>query len=357
MGQRTLRILIVAAVAMVAFLYFTQTDFKRADNEILFPGLREGLNDVQKLTITAGGDRIVATLERGETRWTLAERSDYPADVGKIRQNLIALADATVAEQKTSNPELYARLGVEDIGDPDASGVLLEIHRPDAGTESLIVGDTGVRGDMAYVRKPGEAQSLLVLANLDLGKETVDWLAREIVNIPLKDVFAVTISHPDGETLRIEKPTRSDSEFSLLEIPEGRTLAYATIANSIGGALTALSLVDVAAASEVDTTGLDPVIARFETFDGLVLEASTYMIDDDIKVALRAVADESLANRFHADADPQNEGDETSISNFEETVTRARELNEKLATWLYTIPSYKSEQLVKRTDDLLESAD
>jgi hypothetical protein len=106
-------------------------------------------------------------------------------------------------------------------------------------------------------------------------------------------------------------------------------LAYATIANQIGGTLASLQLDDVAPAAEVDRSGLEPVVTRFETFDGLVLEVRTYTIDSDLKIEFRAIADEP----------------------------RAGELNEKLSPWLYTIPSYKSEQLVKRMDDLLESTD
>jgi hypothetical protein len=332
MGGRTLRMLIAAAIAMAALLYVAQIDFDQTVSEALLPDLKAGLNDVEKITITAGGGRVVATLERGETQWTLAERSGYAADVGKIRRNLIALADAKIVEKKTSNPEFYERLGVQDISDPDAGGVLLEFQssgQAAAGPERLIIGETGVRGDMAYIRRTGQTQSFLVSADLDVSTKTIDWLARNTVDIAARDVRAVTISHPDGETLRIEKSAPEEAEFAVLGIPEGRALAYATIANQIGGTLASLQLDDVVPAAEVDRSGLEPVVTRFETFDGLVLEVRTYTIDSDLKIEFRAIADEP----------------------------RARELNEKLSPWLYTIPSYKSEQLVKRMDDLLESTD
>ena len=47
--------------------------------------------------------------------WTVAERDNYPADTGRLRKLLLELAEARLLEEKTSNPELYDRLKVEDI--------------------------------------------------------------------------------------------------------------------------------------------------------------------------------------------------------------------------------------------------
>ena len=67
-------------------------------------------NNVSRIVVRTAGDKTVATLERLENNWVVAERSNYPADVALIRKSLIALAEARVLEEKTSNPELYQRL-------------------------------------------------------------------------------------------------------------------------------------------------------------------------------------------------------------------------------------------------------
>ena len=57
----------------------------------------------------------------------MAERADYPADEAKVRKLLIALADAKVVEEKTSNPASYATLGVEDMKGTGATGLRVEL--------------------------------------------------------------------------------------------------------------------------------------------------------------------------------------------------------------------------------------
>ena len=337
MNRRTFLILISAALVLIAILLLTPSSIENNGGGFLIPGLNEKLNDVTRLSISAGGGQPVATLERGESQWTVRERSGYPADVSKIRRNLIALGNATIIEEKTSDPALYDRLGIEDIEQSAATGLKLDIYWPgqDGDTPtSLIVGDTGVRGKMAYVRRVGETHGLMVSADLDLGENTMDWLAPELVDIPAADIHAVTISHPDGERLRIEKQSRDDLDFSILDIPDGKELLYPSVANSLGSLLANLSLDDVAPAATVDMDGTEPVVARFQTFDGLVIEAKAYTIDDEIRI------------RFHAEA--EEPGESTEPVPFSAIAQQAEDIDARLSPWVYSLPSFKSEQLVKR---------
>ena len=82
------------------------------------PGLAAALNDVERVTLTKAGGETVATLERRGDAGSWSRRARYRADVAKLRQSLRALADAKILETKTSNPEFYARLGVEDVAEP-----------------------------------------------------------------------------------------------------------------------------------------------------------------------------------------------------------------------------------------------
>ena len=179
------------------------------------PGLAVAVNDIDQIELRGAGREVIATLQLSENGWTVAERSGYPADLGRIRQNILTLSGARILEEKTSDPQLYPRLGVEDIDSEDASGVEIAIRAP-TETMTLIVGDTGVQGENAYVRRSGEARSWLVSANLDLSRNTADWLARELIDIPAESVQAVEIKHTDGSTLRIEKGHDIAQRFQLL---------------------------------------------------------------------------------------------------------------------------------------------
>ena len=241
---------------------------------------------------------------------------------------------------------------MQDLDQPDASGTLVDISAP-GNSIRLIVGNTGVRGNMAYVREVGSDQSFLVSADLDLGNNMADWINQDLVNISPADVHAVSIKHPDGSSLRIEKPDRQATGFIVLDVPDDRELSYATIADPIGGLLTSLTLDDVAAATALDLSESDPVVARFETFDGLVIEADAYQLEDGIKVRFRVSADQALANRF-IETDDSSTDAEIEDPAFSSTAAKAEELNAKLEPWIFTLPSFKSDQLVKKMEDLLK---
>ncbi len=335
MDRRNLLILFGVAVALTAIWFLTPEETGSNNNQLLFPGLKDELNTIDRVTVSVGDNQRVVTLERGTDQWTVAERFGYPADVTRIRQNLIALGNATILERKTSNPEFHERLGIEDLDRPGAKGYLLEIHRvgPDGDdTIGLIVGDAGVRGKTAYVRRPGEDQGLMISADFDLSKETADWLAGDLMDIASTDIESITISHSDGEVVRIEKSSQTDPDFSVLDIPEGRELVYASIANPVAGLLTKLTMDEVLPAESIDGTTEPSTVARFVTFDGLVVEAMVYATDDGTRVRFRATADESAA-------------------------AQADELNSRVESWVYSLPSFKSDQLSKRLEDFLKTDD
>lgn len=354
MSSRTFLILIGAILVMIALIYTTPTGFDDLEPGLFLPDLKAGINEVDKISITGAGNEVIATLERGDSQWTVTERSGYPADVGKIRSNLIALADANIVEAKTADPALHDKLGVEDLDQPDATGKRIDIEGPGQSI-SLIVGETGVRGNMAYVRATDTQQSYLISADLDLGDQTADWLVKDIINISSSDIHSVTITHPDGGSLGIEKATREEAAFTVLDIPDGRELSYASIADPIGGVLTALTLDNVEAVADVDIDEANATVARFETFDGMVIVANAYEADDVTRVKFRVAADEALAMSFldtgESSADTETPPDPPD---FAAIATQAEELSEKLEPWIFTLPTFKSDQLIKNMEDLLK---
>jgi hypothetical protein len=332
MNRRMLVALLVSLVVLVALAVAVSISQQRdtGSGQLLLPDLKARLNDIERIVVRTGGDRKIATLERRKDGWILAERDGYPADVGLIRKNLIALAEARVLEEKTSNPELYGRLRVDDVEKPEATGVRLDLTAGQTST-GVIVGATGVGGgERAYVRLAAEPTSWLVSGGFEVPAEPDRWLDRSVTDIDAKRIRAVTITHPDAPPVRIEKDSAEATDFKVLDVPPKRELSFPGVGNAIGAALAGLTLDNVEPAAAFAPADVRPVVARFETFDGLVVEASGWRLPAGLRFRFAASATQDSA-KAEADA-----------------------INARLGNWVYTLPEFKSEQLTRRLPDLLQ---
>ena len=346
MSRRTLVVLLaaLAILAVVAGVLLQGEQNGRRAEELLLPGLKEQLNDIQRIVVTGPGNTPVATLERGTDDWTVTEHSGYPADVTRIRRNLLTLAEARIIEEKTSNPDYYARLGVQDLKSTSATGMQLTL---DIGKQPVRVivglGPTGSSGE-TYVRRTGEPTSWLVSGTFDLGKSGSDWLARDLTDVPAGRIQSVSISHPGLETLRItRRPAaaatstgRKDAsageeelaEFLVADVPAGRELSYPGVGNGVAGVLADLQLENTEPRVVLGANPGQPVVARFVTTDGLVIETSAWRLPDGTRFTFLA------SGKGAAGAE-------------------AAALNARLGGWVYTLPSMKTEQLTRRLGELL----
>lgn len=334
MNRNTLLTLaaVTTALLLIAILVSGPGQQTGESGALLLPDLKSSLNEIDQITIVGKEGRNIASLEKNDTQWTLAERGSYPVDLGKLRQILITLADAIIIEEKTANPEFYDRLGVEDVAQADASGHRIDLRGATVNA-SIIIGNSN-SGTHTFVRRAGEPESWLVSGLIELADDPVTWLDRDLIDIPATNIASVTITQPDGGVLRVAQPSPEQSGFEVLDLPKDRKLSYEGIAGTIGGALSNLTLENVQSAAGFQSNQLDPVVARFETFDGLIVEARSYQSDDSLQV---------LFSAFVSDSAP----------NTEATTELADTLTARLAPWVYTLPAHQADQLVSRMDNLL----
>ncbi|HEX5765743.1 MAG TPA: DUF4340 domain-containing protein [Woeseiaceae bacterium] len=394
MSSRNVRILAVVVLALFGVLFaLNSTD--RSDSQtgaqMLFPEIKSRLNDLNVVTITDADGTI--TLEReaeddsAAARWISSAHDGYPADTGKLRQLLLAIADARKLEQKTADPELYERLGVADPREDGGNGVLVSARGNDAAV-SVILGDTAQQ-EFRYARLPDEEQSWLIDQNPDLPGDSTGWLLPEIVDIAATRIQSVIIRHADGEEVRIGKENADAANFELENIPEDEELRYPSVANGIAGVLGNLALQDV---RKGDLAGEDASTAEFRTFDGLELlvrigsragEANAGDGDDGANtdeeehwITLEASADDAVGDSPDADEgeEPVEDADssageapQSAEANGEDgapggqeasegkrdPADEAAEINDRVSGWSYRIAGYKADQLTRRLADLL----
>ena len=369
MNRRTLMVLAGLGLALAAILVLSRFDSYGGQDVggLHAPGLADRIGDLESLKVVHAGNEVLATLQRGESGWVVAEKGGHPANFERLRSVLEALAQARRVEKKTALPEFYSRLGVDEPVGADATGYLLELDYGDRHpAERFIVGQRAGAG-MAYIRTADDAQSWMVSADFDLSDQGRDWVDREVIDLASGEVQRVVLDRGGDDVLEIAKDDAGDINFTPLGIPEGRELSYGSVANSIAGALANVQANDVRPAAEVD--GLPRAVqARYETFDGVKLSLDVREDrpvtveeegEDDPRywVMFSAAALEPAAATPPADdesGEPGGSGEEADLQEVAPSPEeRATQLNAKLGGWAYELPGYKSDQWFKGMDDLL----
>src|SRR5687768_12003609 len=119
MNAKSFYILVGATLVVVLVTVLTlqsRSSAVRGSSEStkLFPDLMPRINDVATVEIARKDG--TATLKNNDNKWGLVQKSDYAVDMEPVRKTLIALAELTTVEPKTSDPSRYEQLGVQDVG-------------------------------------------------------------------------------------------------------------------------------------------------------------------------------------------------------------------------------------------------
>lgn len=370
------RLLILGATAVVALVGALLLSNPRQSEEqkpagTLYPELEQQVNTVTAVRIFKAGDAPAVEVQRKDAEWNVVQRSGYPADVAKVRKLLLALAQAKTLEQKTSNPEHYPTLGVEDLSNVKATGVRVELQ----GTPqpvNLIVGKAGNGANSSYVRRAGEPASWLIDQSLAASANPQDWLRSSIIDISADRVQAATIMLGNAKPYSAAKKTRADADFAVDGLPKGKQLSAPSAANGFASALSALTLADVRPASDF-TADKPSAHAIYRTFDGLVAAVDGWLKDSKHYIAIKTSYDAAQAQRFHAATKaPETAADTAAGKSAAQPATaasmdaakRASVANQKiedaaritatLAGWVYEIPEYKYQTIFKPLDNLLK---
>jgi hypothetical protein len=389
MNQKTLIGLAIAAlVAIVAAIALNHSTRPRSDtvetSTWLVPSLREHVNDVNKVVLAGAEGKVLATLERGANGWTLAEKGGYPVDTGKLRAFLLKLADAKRLEQKTSNKDKYAVLGVEDVASKDAKGVEVELVGL-AQPLKLIIGNTDSRGG-TYARIAGQPESWLASGTLTVDKGAAEWLQKDLADLAATRIASVAITHADGGSVVVTKNARGDANYVLADVPKGREAGSEFAINGLASMLAGLRFDDVVPAKDA-TPGEHLLKARYMTFDGLVVDVTAWEKDGkdyaqfvaslDAAQADKGIAadqakakadydaaitaDEAAKKDAKADAavapakpasvaDPAKDHEMRRAALDKEVV----DLNARFSGWTFVLPSYKYANMNKSMSDLLK---
>lgn len=322
----------VAALAAATAVVLTEDrpETVAGSGERVFPGLLDGIDRLAAISVRTDGGRL--TVHKTARGWGLKERGDYPVPFEKVRATVLGLAALEKTEPKTARPEGFARLGVEDV---EAAGARSrEVSLLDAQgvpLARLIVGKPapgqGGEGGL-YVRIPGEPRAWAVRGGVDPGADARDWVDRRLTDVPADDVVRISVRHPDGTTLTIDRSDGEAGPWALKELPKGSRIRRADDLADIAATLAGLTLEDLRPVTEVEFAADRTTSARFETRDGRAFGLDLVDLGDErwIRLALPAASAPAPAG-----APPAT------------------------AAWAYRVPAWKVSPLQRRLADLTDS--
>lgn len=342
----TITLLVLIAAWFSVHLRSPETVVKK---EPLYPELVSMIKDINLIEIKSHDDTTVLAAKGDQ--WVLKNRGGYPAIFNRIKPLVLAISELEIREAKTSNPEWYSRLQVEDVTAEKAKS--RQITLLDAKGDiiaSLLVGKERVnrsdgRIDSLYVRKAGEQQSYLVKGDILVSADPTDWLDNQLIDLASDRLQSILIDHGNDKTVRASRSDKDEINYQLENIPSGFKLKSQTTVNGLASAVEALRFDDVKS-SENFTWPEKTLKTVYKTFDGLIANVRSTKIDDKVWAAFSFEFAGSDAAGAQSDK-PEEEAKQPTVQE------QVKQLNAITAAWVYALPAYKGEMLTRSMDDFI----
>lgn len=364
MKGKTFLILLVATGLLVALWFFRFADDKQTGpakmGDKLFADLP--VNAVASVTLSDSENSV--RLVKGDKVWQVESRNGYPANFDELRELVVKLSRLKIGRSFSASTESLARLSLMAPSAPDASTRGKQITMKDSSGKILadvIVGqsrktDSGEGGGQ-YLKKADADTVFLVDDNFRFLKTApAQWLKKEILDIKAEDVASVACfsGGQPAPVYTLSRPEQGEAA-RMTPVPPGRTADSAKI-DQVLDALAPLTLDDVQPGD-----GKPPVAESelprlvFRLYDGRQIS-----IFPDAGVAdtytLRVAVADTIAETQAADSsEPQPVDGKTPAGEKTASAAKtARQLNEELRPWVFSVKKWQFDSFITQPGALLE---
>jgi len=275
LSSRIVAILVVLLVILggAALLYRHEEGGRRPDNvaslgRTLFKDLKAA--DIAVIRIVE--PKKTLTLQRKEDRWVIAERADFPADIGKVREFVLKVIGLKIGQSEPLGEKDRVRLNL------DGSGTRVEFKAADGkDLGAFTVGRKYFKREVEnpdkaipdgrFVAVPGDAGTAYLVGDplSQAAASSAEWIDRTAFQV--EKVKTLEVRYPAGGGWRIER-SGDNADWKLAGAKPGEKLDVSR-ANAASYSLQLLELADVAPKDAADT-GLDqPILVDATTLEGM----------------------------------------------------------------------------------------
>jgi len=359
MSKKTLinlSIVLVVLVVLALIQHWGKTSRRpvKADiGETLLEGV--DINTIAQISITQGSNTV--ELAKQEGKWVVKSLFNYPADFGKLAEELRKLA-----EVKSGKPVRSGNVALSEFGLDDKTRKKV-VFSSESG-ETLASIEIGARregsrqagwSNQHFVRLGGKDVILLVDHDFyAFSDDSTDWIDDELLNVPSDDVISVKVS---GMELKAD-----GSEWKLADLDEETEEMESYEADKLRRALSYLNCSSIADPAKSDAElGFDKAVTYVaHTKDGFTYHVTLGGKADDgryVRLAVEYTKPEPPAKPEEEDKDKQDEY-KKKLEEYKKEVAdnrkKADELNQKFSGWTYIISNYDADDMLLTRDKLVK---
>jgi hypothetical protein len=201
--------LVLSLVAVVLWTTGSGTDDRFVGRgQVMFPELVSRSGTLETIEVTTSAYQLTLQQENGV--WRLRQHADYPMSADKVAPLISQVAGLRAWEAKTSNAQLYDRLGVEAAVPAASSSHIVISDGADDKVADLLVGRNAVSigarpGGGVFVRTPADTQSWLAAGRVIVPQSIGEWLGT-VLHISAPDIRKIDVLSGDRMIASAQKP-------------------------------------------------------------------------------------------------------------------------------------------------------
>lgn len=339
--MKRLALLLGIAGLIVAFVLMARPDVKSTavndeerEHPLLAAGLKEQLNDIDKITITRG-DKVATVEKHANGSWHVKELFDYPASTVAIRKALFYMSQSELRDRKTNDPTKLARLRLDDK----------QVHRIALESDGkvlhkLMLGRPTRDATNTYARIGDNPQSYVVSGRMEFKANPHDWLFYDLFAVSAKRVKKIAFAFKGKQHYAYNRKN-PDDKIRIEPLPKDKKMKKAKIPVSPITYYQRLAFTDVLPQSEIKDEPLGTI--ELTTFDGLIVTITYHRIDFEDWAQITTRADEGAYRDDLRGYQPYNI-----------TLQEADAINNRTRGWLYKLGQYQYNNFTKSYYDLVE---
>jgi hypothetical protein len=310
--------------------------------------LIEGLNiDAVAASEVTGQQDQAVKLVRAGNQFAVSNKDDYPADAAKVNNLINQCLDIRVVDKITSNPDNHPDL---QVSKDTACYTIAFLDAQENAVATLLISPADPETNSAYVRLLSEDDVYSLQSSPWFNTRPIDYIDTELVSVQQSTINSVAVKTADSSYV-LSSPEGSDA-IQLGEMPEGMQFK-GTTHQTVFNALSSLRFEDVGRPDSLAEN-----LEFNQTYNCRLYDLTVYKLEiaqSGEQTCVKVTADfldktpvEKTVGQVESDEELKKK--EAKLL----AIDKVKEFNAAHEGWVYQIPSYKADQLIKPLSELIE---